>query len=290
MKIKLFIHLFLLIFTFFIVFVLPKPEMRIERLKHQVQKNEILIIGSSVLNHTSPCDKNKLKVSDYFNNIGFISEGGLLIEEVSLTINQNKKLKQIIFVLTPYQFYQNNYYSLQTHLYYENFENLIKNYDNLPFTNKTLWRINENININGVMINRGDAALKIKEEYSLNRCDNNQNLNNQLLDSIYIHTNNNFFINQYQLKYIRDLNIKFNLKVIVLPVYTSDYFNSVKIMESEKLGYDEYINFFLDNQIDFEFLDIKNDISNYDEPWCMCGHLSEKGRQILIKSIKNKIR
>ena len=283
---KIFKLYLIFIISFLVIFILPKPDLRIERIKHSNTNNNILIIGSSVLNHQSPCDKELIKVSDYFKNQTFISEGGLLIEEINLAIGNNKYTKKIILVITPYQLYQPNYYSQQSHFYYRQNSTFNTPFFYHPLMNKPLWRLNEDIKINNTYINRGDAATHIKHLYAKERCNNFQNYNDNILEAVYQHTNNNFIENDVQYRYLSELNSKFDLQIIVVPVYIDQHLSN-NIIDSHNFQINSINLNFEKLDIKYMYLNLQNDIFNYDEPWCMCGHLSEKGRSILIKSINS---
>ena len=99
MKLSSFRQSFILIIAFLIVFFLPKPDLRVEKLRHSISAtSDVLIIGNSILEHQSPCQKKIMPVREMFKNINVIGEGGLLLEEISLAAPA-KKIKNLILMM-----------------------------------------------------------------------------------------------------------------------------------------------------------------------------------------------
>jgi hypothetical protein len=274
---------FILFFgAFFIVFIIPKPDLRIEKFKYQLMQNlNTIIIGNSILEHQSPCDIKRSTISSIYKDASVIGEGGILLEEIYLSLPKNNTKKNLILITAPYQFSQPFYYPLQTHMYYS--KNIIDYSEilNYPVVKNSLWRLDETISVNDEKIKRGEASLIIKKMASQNRCGTNKINNKQLLDAIFIHSNNNFSTLNIQYELVRKLSMNYNLTVILIPVYLSDdYISPETIFKADN----QLIN--IEGKlkglgINYEVLNTQNDIINYDEPWCMCGHLSAKGRIML---------
>jgi predicted MPP superfamily phosphohydrolase len=154
-----------------------------------------------------------------------------------------------------------------------------------PIVKKNLWRLDESILVNGIQVNRGEASLEIKRIFSKNRCGSHENGVKSLLNAIFIHSSNNFRNETGQFNLIKRINDTYDLSVILVPVYLDDTNSSE---DTRKKAIDQLID--IQNNLDkmlvkYEILNIHENIKYYDEPWCMCGHLSSSGREILENTI-----
>jgi hypothetical protein len=288
---KLFkIHQFyILIISFLVVFFLPKPDLRVEKLRHSISANSnVLIIGNSILEHQSPCEQKIMPVREMFKNINVIGEGGLLFEEIGLAVH-GKKIKNLIIVASTYNFFQPKYYPIQTKIYYKDYNKDWGKMSENNFAKKTLWRLDESIKYGNSHINRGEASLKIKKSYHVNRCSEFQWTDTELIEEIHKHSHNYFGSTANQLEIIDSLNHHYNLKLIVVPVWMSGSTYSSDTYLEYNSALSRIRNELTLKHIKFEILNLENDISNYDEPWCMCGHLSAKGRDKLLDSIRGLV-
>jgi hypothetical protein len=289
MKNKSLYYIIIFFLAFFCVLLFPKPDLRIEKLRSSISsESETLIIGNSILEHQSPCEKNELPVKKLFSNINVIGEGGLLLEEIELTAARNK-LKTIIVIVSTYNFFQPKYYPIQSELYYKGAESLNKLDGNLLFYKNNLWRLNEDIEVGVKYIKRSDASIEVKKNYQNKRCTDMIWTKNDLIESIHKHNHNYFESTEHQIKILKNIKDNYNLKIIIVPIMINPNTSNNYLNEEYKLSLNRIRNELNLNNIEHEVLDLGNDISNYDEPWCMCGHLSSKGRAILIESIRNSV-
>lgn len=286
MKLSSFRQPFIFIIAFLIVFFLPKPDLRVEKLRHSISAtSDVLIIGNSILEHQSPCQKKIMSVKEMFKSINVIGEGGLLLEEISLAA-PGKNIKNLIIVTSTYNFFQPKYYPNQTHVYYKGYDNGWHKMSENNFAKKTLWRLDESIKYGNSQINRGEASLKIKKSYHVNRCSEFQWTDTELIEEIHKHSHNYFGSTADQLEIIDSLNRHYKLKLIIVPVWINGGTYSSDAYSEYGGALSRIRDELTSRHINFEILNLENDISNYDEPWCMCGHLSAKGRDKLLDSIR----
>jgi hypothetical protein len=289
MKKLFFRQFFIFVVAFLIVFFLPKPDLRVEKLRHSISAtSDVLIIGNSILEHQSPCQKKIMTVREMFKSISVIGEGGLLLEEISLATS-HKKIKKLIIVASTYNFFQPIYYPIQTNIYYKDHNNGGRKMLESNFAKKTLWRLDESIKYGDNHINRGEASLKIKKSYHVNRCSEFQWTDTELLEEIHKHSHNYFGSTADQLEIIDSLNQRYELKLIIVPVWMSGSTFSSDTYSEYNGALNRIRNELTSRHINFEILNLEDDISNYDEPWCMCGHLSAKGRDKLLNSIRGAV-
>jgi hypothetical protein len=279
--------------TFIFFFLIPKPDLRIMKFKHEISqfKSETLIIGNSILEHQSGCEVKNKSVRDLFPGIAVLGEGGLLLEEIDLA-SAKTPYKNLILVLSTYNFYQPLYYPVQTHFFYRDLPWINNDKHEYPYVKKNLWRLDEVIKVQNDKIKRSEASAKIKQFYIKKHCaeiDWQKIKLNDLLESINNHSHNNYLNSRVSLNIISELNKQFNLKILIVPIWTGNEVLSI----GEKNKYEHNITELtkkLNNlEVNYEVVNVGNKLSNYDEPWCLCGHLSSEGRLILLKSLKNSI-
>jgi hypothetical protein len=150
--------------TFIFFFLIPKPDLRIMKFKHEISqfKSETLIIGNSILEHQSGCEVKNKSVRDLFPGIAVLGEGGLLLEEIDLA-SAKTPYKNLILVLSTYNFYQPLYYPVQTHFFYRDLPWINNDKHEYPYVKKNLWRLDEVIKVQNDKIKRSEASAKIKQ-------------------------------------------------------------------------------------------------------------------------------
>ena len=265
--------------------LIPKPDLRIERIAAKIDPMlDTLIIGNSILEHQSPCDESSKKLNKIIPGINIVGEGGLLIEEISLVVNK-KNIKKIIVVLSSYNFYQPIYYPIQTSIYYKGIEESKLLASNYILRKQSLWRLDDYIQLGSTVIKRGQASQIIKEEYRHNRCGKIDWRENELLETIHRHTHNNFIDISSQINILNSLNKNYDLTVLIIPIWMQPDIFENSTYQEYKDAVDRIKSELNINGIKFKLIDVNKNIENYDEPWCMCGHLSAKGRIKLMQSI-----
>ena len=157
------------------------------------------------------------------------------------------------------------------------------------FSRKTLWRLDDSIKYGGSFINRGAASLKIKKAFNNNRCTEFQWKELELLEEIHKHTHNSYEITLNQMEIIESLNRHYDLNLIIVPVWMNLRTFSKDVYLEYQRAISRIRNELMEKQIKFDILNLEEDVSNYDEPWCMCGHLSPKGRDELMHHIRAAI-
>jgi hypothetical protein len=285
-KIRIYIIFFL---AFLSVFFLPKPDIRIHKLKNAISKEaNTLIIGNSILEHQTPCAEPRVSIKNLYPNASVIGEGGLLLEEISLA-TYGSNIKNLIIVASTYNFFQPMYYPAQTHKFYGDDNGVLNLYLSYPLSKKNLWRLDEEIVFGGTILKRSEASLRVKTNYAANRCGAVNWKEVELLDSVHTHTHNNFENSKLQMQLLKNLNDRFNLKILIVPVWIGEDIFSKKTTlkyQSELKEISQKLNGL---DVRHEVLDVSYDVSNYDEPWCMCAHLSGKGRVVLETGISKLI-
>lgn len=249
--------------TFFLGFIVPMPDARVEKIiSNNVNQNKI--IGNSIIGHSSPCDneKNPLEI-----NFDIYSNGGLLIEEYLFAI-KNKKVNSSIFIGGTYNIVQPFYYNYQTHTYYKTNLKLNKS----GFIKKELWNTSNEININNKYYSSNDLKYIVTPSENL-RCKNtlNQNLIN-FYDAIFSLTYKNFEINRELLKLFSNKKIDI---ILISPYYDRNFISPEIFIKLKKLE-EEILALSYENITIHLFRENLN-INDYDEPWCFCSHLSYSG-------------
>jgi hypothetical protein len=99
MKKNILIQFIIFIVAFLVIFLIPKPDLRIEKIRSKVgPHSNQLIVGNSILEHQSPCENKRQTISKKYEYASTIGEGGLLLEEVYLSLVNNQVRKKLILI------------------------------------------------------------------------------------------------------------------------------------------------------------------------------------------------
>ncbi len=267
--------------AFALVLLLPKPDARIERLGARITgENEVLIIGNSILDHQGPCEPGKPSIFTTIPEADVVGEGGLLLEEVLLASRNSENYRKVIIVGATYQLAQPYYYSIQNHLFYNKTSTFEGDVLQGGLAKKTLWRLDEDIYVDSKAINRGDASLEVKALFEQKRCAYNTDISTPITEKIFLHTYNYFEPHFDQISKLVD---KFKGAQVTF-VMVEPYVDRNLVGASNMGKFTEFnaqIEELAIDSLEVVVLSTGNDVQYYDEPWCLCGHLSQRGRQLL---------
>ena len=245
----------------FVAVLAPKPAPRIERIALQYIKTDTnVIFSSSILDHVSKCS-DYLSVRERIdNNYLGIADGGLTIEEAYLL---SKKLRidknKITTIFGLYSFNQPFNYQIGNHKFYTD-----------DFTGgiitKANWSFRDPLKIDGKEFSPTKFNAYVAKNYG-SLCkwqDEYKKVKNSIFNSIYKHkdTLNLEFI-EHNISTIKNFSKN---NIIILP--------PKEILSQEQ--YKEILKF--TDKISSENIKlIELELEDYDEPWCLCGHLSKSG-------------
>ncbi|CCN47611.1 hypothetical protein MADA3029_270047 [Vibrio nigripulchritudo MADA3029] len=271
-----------LLVSFGIGVILPKPDPRIEKISLSIPtESPSLLIGNSIIHHNSPCDDD-LEISTSFDAI--YGSGGLLLEEIEFSLSR-KNIDSLVIVTGTYQFSQPDYYSISNQFYYQG-----RLSDNDNYSKKPLWGIEKEIVVDETSYKRSDLSNMIKIWIGDNdfRCTKNIDFSNveiKKLEEITRHSYNNFNLSKQQIQRLKRLGESFNVKLVLVQPYIFPSFSN-EVKDSFRL-FNLNLRESIPDNIEVRWLqDLENDISYYDEPWCMCGHLNYEGRKILNEALQ----
>ena len=244
-----------------IVISIPKPSPRIERIAVQLENSfEKYVISSSIFDHNSNCIKGKTLREKLLPNFSGIADGGLTIEEAYF-LSQRLELRrdQTVTLLGLYALNQPFSYQIGNHFFYTGMIN-----GNIR--SKPNWRERD------PLVFEGDELLPLefntKKDKIIGSSCNWSDQFRQVLDSIYNHIY--YFNNKLHLK-----NVEQNIRL--LKKFSKSNYIILPPMELLNYKQNKEISTILELLKKHNLRIIELETEDYDEPWCLCGHLSDTG-------------
>ena len=248
----------------------PRPSLRVESIKPQGQSDKV-VISSSILDHQSVCNTTTLR-SNFSDNYVTAGKAGLNPEEASFLINKYDFRNPVIVAGLYFLLAEQNY-ATPKHLWYRG-QISGRLLERSPWT-KTPSKVP--MEVRGG-IDSETRTIRKKTHELASRC-NSQNYLPGEPD--YRH----FKFNYYQLSNDWKSTLHANLRllptlneniVIIFPEVSFiplEYIQTLHELKQEltKLG----VTIFIPN------------LADLDEPWCLCGHLSDQGQHRIVQLLRD---
>ena len=254
-----------IIFVITLGVVFPRPSLRVEKID-VIGNYSTAVVSSSIMDHNSVCTSSTLRrlLSNEFTTIG---NAGLNPEEVSFLINKHELSEPIIVTGLYFLFAERNY-GVSKHVWYRQKIDG-KLFEKPPWTktkNKIPFKVRDGIDADINLI-RGKVR-KLQHE-----CDASSY---QISSPDLRHFEYTYYqlSNDWKSQVVSNLDLLNTPSSNVVVIFPTQKFVPLKSRKSM-----DEVEIFLGSM---GVKIMKPDLSDLDEPWCLCGHLSNRGQRKLV--------
>lgn len=260
---------FAVTFFMFLGILMPRPSLRVEQV---ILSGEFprTVISSSILDHMSVCNTNSLRagLSNQFSTLG---KAGLNPEEVAFLIEKYELAEPIVIAGLYFLFAEQNY-SYAKHLWYRSrIDGRL--FERRPWT-KTISDISLNVR-DGV-----EAELEMIRDQTSRMADRCDPMTYEQSTSDQRHFEYNYYqlYNDWRSLVLSNLALIDTANQNIFIIFPSNDFIPV----AHKDILDEVEQMLRSIKVNV----VRLETTDLDEPWCLCGHLSDQGQAKILDLIK----